>query len=309
MFFGGPGGYPSSTAQAPITPIASSVVIKSLNDLQSQLATEIDAHVLAHPAPGPKSKEVSNELVQAWGRFPRSCEWYGRLITRLADRASSVDAEQAVAELVLQWLPPSIGASGPGSAFQRSQFDFSKFTKRLTCVQVASAFAGSNRKELQAKQDEQNRNTELVQIVVSITVCDVLAALLHPRPGRLGTPIDPDIGHICVQLAFGQFNPNSERAAMAATMLQATFAAPLHQRTVISWSHVISHLARSRFDQIVNEFIQRVHGVKSACLILESALDSPLHTPACPQILPCSRAPSRSQTRRKSSTSWWACSA
>ena len=113
MFFGGPGGYPSSTAQAPITPIASSVVIKSLNDLQSRLATEIDAHVLAHPAPGPKSKEVSNELVQAWGRFPRSCEWYGRLITRLADRASSVDAEQAVAE------QPGEHVAQPGSSLPR----------------------------------------------------------------------------------------------------------------------------------------------------------------------------------------------
>ena len=214
MFFsGGSGGgpaYPRSAQSMAITPIASSVLIKSLSDMQSQLAKAIDAQVEAYPAPGPKAKDVPADVVKAWCGFPRSLDWYGKLLTRLADIAASVDGEQAMAELVLQWLPSSIGASQPGAAFQRSQFDFVKFSQRLHCVQVASAFGGSNRKEFAAKQDEQNRNEHLVQIVVCIAVCDVLAALLAPRPERMGTPIDPDIGHTCVQLAFGQFNPASE---------------------------------------------------------------------------------------------------
>ena len=95
-------------------------------------------------------------------------------------------------------------------------------------------------------------------------MCDVLAALLRPRPERTGTPIDPDVGHTCVQLAFGQFNPASERATLAAKVLHDALAAPLHQRTVVSWGGVVSHLARSRFDQLVNEFIERIHPCKTA---------------------------------------------
>ena len=197
-------------------------------------------------------------------RLPALVRVVPRLLTRLADISASVDAEQAVAELVLQWLPPSIGASQPGAAFSKSQFDFARFTQRLGCLHVAASAGGGNRKELIAKQEEEARNRELVQIVVCVAVCDVLAALLNPRPGRVGTPIDPDIGQICVQLAFGQFNPASDRAAGALHVLDKSLAAALHQRTVVAWSRVVSHLARSRFDQIVNEFIERIHPCKTA---------------------------------------------
>jgi hypothetical protein len=247
-----------------VTPIASSVIIKSLTDMQSQLASAIDTHVAANPPPGPKAKDVSPELIEAWRQFPRSCDWYGKLLTRLADISASVDAEQAVAELVLQWLPPSIGASQPGSAFARSQFDFMRFTNRLKCLDVSSSFGGANRKEVKEKQDMEKRNMQMVEVVVCIAVCDILAALLNPRPGRMGTPVDPDIGHVCVQLAFGQFDPSSKRAAEAAAVVHSALAAPLHHRTVVSWAGVVAHLAFLRFDHIVTQFQERIHAAKTA---------------------------------------------
>ena len=56
-----------------ITPIASSVVIKSLADMQSQLASAIDEQIRAYPPPGPKSTSPP-EYVAAWCGFPRSCK-------------------------------------------------------------------------------------------------------------------------------------------------------------------------------------------------------------------------------------------
>ena len=246
-----------------ITPIASSIVIKSLADLQTQLAAEIDAHISAYPVPGPKMA-ASPELIQAWRSFPRSCEWYTKHVSRLAAISASVNAEQAVAELVLQWLPPAFGSAQPGQAFLRSQFEFSKFSQRLRCLNVTLGMGGADRKELTAKQHEEARNIEADQIVVCVAVCDVLAGLLAPHAGGGGAPIEPDLGHIVVQLAFAQFNPQSDRATAAAQCLNAQLAVALHQRTVVSWAAVICHLARSRFDQIVNEFIGRVHPAKTA---------------------------------------------
>ena len=65
--------------------------------------------------------------------------------------------------------------------------------------------------------------------MVCIAVCDILAALLHPRPGRLGTPIDPDVGQICVQLAFGQSHPVRRERALdcASPPAAAWFARPV----------------------------------------------------------------------------------
>ena len=91
-------------------------------------------------------------------------------------------------------------------------------------------------------------------------VCDVLVAILEPRDDRVGTPIDPDMSHTIVQLAFGQIAPNSAVLQHIHTAL----GVQLHQHTVISWSRVISHLARSRFDQIVQEFTSRLGPVKNA---------------------------------------------
>ena len=103
----------------------------------------------------------------------------------------------------------------------------------------------------------------VVQIVVCGAVCDVLEALLEPRPNG-GSPIDPDIGNICVRLAFDQFNPVSDRAMQLSQALHSTLAAAMQQRTVVSWSKVVCHLTRSRFDQIVNEFIARIHSAKTS---------------------------------------------
>lgn len=219
MFFGNT--RPGPSASSPITPIASSIVIKSVADLQTQIGDELDSFVKDHPVPGPKTA-ASPELVAAWRTFPRSRPWYSKHIKRLADISASVNAEQAVAELILQWLPPAFGSAQPGQAFMRSQFVFAKFTQRLGCLSVSTAASG-NQKELAAKQQEETRNMEVVQTVVCITVCDVLAALLEPRAGR-GSPIDPDLGHICVQLAFAQFNPQNDRTRMLEQTMHASRA-------------------------------------------------------------------------------------
>ena len=260
MFFNTRPNQASSNAQ--VTPIASSIVIKSLSDLQTQLATEIDKQVAEFPVPAPKTA-ASAELVESWRRFPRSCEWYGKLIKRLAAVSASVSAEQAVAELTLQWLPPAFGSAQPGSAFLNSQFDFAKFAKRLECLNLTLGLGGGDRKELNAKQAEEARNLHVVQIVVCAAICDVLEALLEPRGGQVA-PIDPDIGSACVQLAFDQFNPQSARATQAEKCLSPAVAAALQQRTVTSWAKVVCHLARSQFDKIKNELTGRVHAAKTA---------------------------------------------
>lgn len=279
MFFNQPGRQQQAASMS-TAPIASSIVIKTLTDFQKLLADDIDKQVAANPVPGPKMK-ADEELVQSWRQFPRASDWYGKQVTRLANIASSVNAEQAVTELVLQWLPPAFGSAQPGQAFLRSQFGFDKFTKRLRCLTLTQMMGGSDRKEIAAKQAEEARNMETVQIVVCVAVCDLLAALLEPREG-VPAPIDPDIGHICVQLAFAQFNPQSERANMARQLLHSDLAVALQQRTVVSWSWVIGHLARSRFDQIVNEFIGRIHPAKTADDVFHILVGCPTPSPHRP---------------------------
>ena len=247
-------------------PIASSIVIKTLSDLQKQLAHAIDKHVSEHPAPGPKDRAPA-ELIQAWEQFPRSSECYVKQVKRLANIAASVHAEQAVTELVLQWLPPAFGSARPGQAFLRSQFGFERFTKQLRCLSLTQTNGGFERKEIAARTAEDVRHMETVQMVVCVAVCDLLVAVLQPREGR-SVPIDPDIGNICVQLAFAQFNPQSERANTSRQLLHPDLATSLSQRTVVSWSSVLGHLARSRFDQIVSEFAQRIHHAKSTDEVL-----------------------------------------
>lgn len=197
---------------------------------------------------GPKDK-VPAETAAAWRQFPRSCDWYGKTLTRIADICASVGVEQAVVEILLQWLPPAMGAIQPGMAnLTSSQFDFDKFTKRLKCVSGSLDMGGMDSKELAAKQKLEGRNLEAVGVVVCVAACDVFAALLHPRPERLGSPIDPDIGHIIVRLAFGQFNPGLSSSLNQ--LVHGQVALVLHQRNVLSWSHVVCHLARARFDQV-----------------------------------------------------------
>ena len=244
-----------------VTPIASSTLIRTLGDLQERLAWSIDANILSHPPPGPKDK-VPAETIAGWRSFPRSCDWYDRLVARIADISATVGAEQAVAELVLLWLPPAIGAGQPGAAFNRSQFDFAHFTGKLRCLSGTSGMGGvSDRKELAARQQEEARNAEVVSMVMCVAVCDVLAALLTPRPERRGPPLDPEISYRLVQLAFGQFNPHS---GILGQMIHPAVATTVHRRMVISWSQVVCHLARSRFDQIVTEFTERLHSTRTA---------------------------------------------
>jgi hypothetical protein len=274
-------------------PIASSIVIKTLSDMQNQLAHAIDKHVSEHPAPGPKDRAPA-ELIRAWEQFPRSSEWYVKQVTRLANIAASVHAEQAVTELVLQWLPPAFGSAQPGQAFLRSQFGFERFTKQLRCLSLAQTIGGSERKEIPweiaARTAEEARNMETVQMVVCVAVCDLLVAVLQPREGR-SSPIDPDIGNVCVQLAFAQFYPQSERANTSRQLLHPDFATSLSQRTVASWSSVLGHLARSRFDQIVREFAQRIHHAKSTDEVLillvgiQSVTIPHISAPACAPLL------------------------
>ena len=57
--------------------------------------------------------------------------------------------------------------------------------------------AAASERELEAMPAEEARHMEIVQLIVCMAVCDVLAALLTPRADRLGTPIDPDLGHVC----------------------------------------------------------------------------------------------------------------
>ena len=45
------GGLPRQHT-AGVTPIASSIIIKSISDLQSKLASALDVHIAKHPLPG-----------------------------------------------------------------------------------------------------------------------------------------------------------------------------------------------------------------------------------------------------------------
>ena len=151
------------------------------------------------------------------------------------------------------------GAGMGGSAFMRSLFDFQNFQARINCVRPS--FASSDRKEQAAKQAEESRNMEVVQMVVGMVVCDVLHALLTPRPGQTACPIDADTAHATVQLAFQRFNPQERQSAVA---IHPELHQALHQGMVRRWSEVLCHLSLSRFDQITGELVGRVHSVKGA---------------------------------------------
>ena len=196
-----------------VTPVSTSIVIKLLEELHANLASAIDKYAEWYPVPAPKQPTGAAELVAAWKAFPRCAPFYVPMLKRLAGVAASVNCEQAIAELVLQWLPPSAGAGMGGSAFMRSQFDFQNFQARINCVRPS--FASSDRKEQAAKQAEESRNMEVVQMVVGMVVCDVLHALLTPRPGQTACPIDADTAHATVQLAFQRFNPQERQSAVA----------------------------------------------------------------------------------------------
>ena len=242
-----------------VTPVSTSIVIKLLEELHANLASAIDKYAEWYPVPAPKQPSGAAELVAAWKAFPRCAPFYVPMLKRLAGVAASVNCEQAIAELVLQWLPPSAGAGMGGSAFMRSQFDFQNFQARINCVRPS--FASSDRKEQAAKQAEESRNMEVVQMVVGMVVCDVLHALLTPRPGQTACPIDADTAHATVQLAFQRFNPQERQSAVA---IHPELHQALHQGMVRRWSEVLCHLSLSRFDQITGELVGRVHSVKGA---------------------------------------------
>ena len=242
-----------------VTPVSTSIVIKLLEELHANLASAIDKYAEWYPVPAPKQPTGAAELVAAWKAFPRCAPFYVPMLKRLAGVAASVNCEQAIAELVLQWLPPSAGAGMGGSAFMRSQFDFQNFQARINCVRPS--FASSDRKEQAAKQAEESRNMEVVQMVVGMVVCDVLHALLTPRPGQTACPIDTDTAHATVQLAFQRFNPQERQSAVA---IHPELHQALHQGMVRRWSEVLCHLSLSRFDQITGELVGRVHSVKGA---------------------------------------------
>ena len=68
MFFNARGGAAPAAQSAPI---ASSIVIKSLADLQTQLAADIDEHIAAHPVLAPSKAKPDEAALAAWRGFPR----------------------------------------------------------------------------------------------------------------------------------------------------------------------------------------------------------------------------------------------
>ncbi|KAL1500108.1 hypothetical protein AB1Y20_012781 [Prymnesium parvum] len=240
-----------------ITPVGSSIIIKLLADLQTQLVAAVDETVARVGVASPKTPPTP-EAIEEWRNFPLSMAGYKAQLSRLAAVAASVGCEQAVTELMLRWLPPEMGAMLGGVAFQRSQFEYGKFVERLKCLKLGQS---GNDKQQKAMQAEEQRNTELVKSVTAVVVCDVLEAILAPRPNREFIMLDPDIGHVCVQLAFHNYQPVEKQQY---NHIHPALAAELHQVVVRRWGHVIAHLARSRFDQITNEFIGRMHAAKGS---------------------------------------------
>lgn len=88
--------------------------------------------------------------------------------------------------------------------------------------------------------------------------------------------LSPVSSQVCVQLAFHNYQPIAKQQL---SCIHPDLAEALHQVVVRRWGHVVSHLARSRFDQITNEFIGRMHAAKGSAEEVSYHLQ-PIHSRA-----------------------------
>ena len=140
------------------------ILVSLLDSLLSQLAKDLDAHIFTHGVPEAKAV-LDEQQLAAWRGFPRCCALYAAQLERLASVAASVQCEQLLCEIVLQWAPPGQAVGGGATPIARSQFDLVRFQER-----VRNLVGRQTEGQLLAGQGSDVCITELAQSIMAIAV-------------------------------------------------------------------------------------------------------------------------------------------